>query len=126
MRGDSFCEQLRHLRDYEPSGRRLILILDDHPSRRTERVKANARRLDIQLIYVPPGATDEMQPLDRKLFGALKGEGRRLFQQAAADNPTLKIGRRDATISMCLAWDQLADATLLAAWSIDQADEVWE
>jgi hypothetical protein len=126
MKGDIFCEYLRHLREYESSPRRLFLILDVHPSHRTEKVKMEAQRLNIQLIYVPPGATDEMQPLDRKVFGALKSEARRLFRQAAADNPTLKISRRNAAIFMCEAWAQLGDATLLAAWNIYQADEVWE
>jgi hypothetical protein len=87
MKGDVFCEYLRHVREYEPSGRRLVLILDAHPSHCTGSVKREARSLNIRLIYIPPGATDEMQPLDRKVFGALKSEARRLFRQSAAENP---------------------------------------
>jgi hypothetical protein len=103
-----------------------VLILDVHPSHRTEEVKREARSLNIQLIYVPPGATDDMQPLDRKVFGALKSEARRLFRQSAADNPALKICRKQAAQTMLQAWALLTDDTLEAAWDIYETGDPWQ
>jgi hypothetical protein len=126
MKGDIFCEYLRYVRDYEPTGRRIFLILDVHPSHRTDAVKATAAQLDIELIYIPPGATDDLQPLDRKVFGALKGEARRIFREWATENPELTVKRIIAAHTMCVAWDQLSQATIESAWNIYEADNgVW-
>ena len=45
----------------------------------TEPRKEKARALDIELVFVPPGCTDIVQPLDIKVFGALKSYARMLW-----------------------------------------------
>jgi hypothetical protein len=98
-----------------------------HPSHRTDAVKMTTRQLNIELIYIPPGATDELQPLDRKVFGGLKSEARRIFREWAVDNQELTVKRIIAAHTMCAAWDQLSEETLASAWNIYQLDnEVWE
>jgi hypothetical protein len=110
MRGNIFCQYLDHLREQEPSGNRLFLVLDVHPSHRTQAVKTLSRQHNIKLIFVPRGATDDLQPLGRKVFGALKGDARRLFRQSASGNPELKINRRHAAQTICQAWANLSVA----------------
>ena len=48
------------------------LIMDTCAAHRMESVKEKARALDIELVFVPPSCTDLVQPLDIKVFGALK------------------------------------------------------
>jgi hypothetical protein len=39
-------------------------------------MKKYAEDLGIHLLFIPPGLTDEMQPLDRFAFGVMKAHGR--------------------------------------------------
>lgn len=50
------------------------LILDVHPSHRTQKVTETAGRLKIELIYVPANGTGIFQPLDNKIYGILKSK----------------------------------------------------
>ena len=120
-----FSEYLQHVRVQIPSGDRIFLICDVHASHRTDDVKRLAGDLNIELLHVPPGATDRLQPLDRKVFGALKSESRRLFRHHASDNPELKRRKLDAVRDMIEAWDVLSDATLQAAWSLYREEDAW-
>jgi hypothetical protein len=120
-----FRDYLHHLRKQVPNGDRIFLISDGHASHRTEDVKKLATELNIQLLSIPPGATDKLQPLDRMVFGALKSEARRLFRQHASRNPELKRRKRDAVHDMIEAWDGLSDGTLNAAWRLYQEDDDW-
>ena len=49
------------------------MILDVYAAYRTDTVKQLAEALNIKLYFIPPGYTDLVQPLDVKVFGALKG-----------------------------------------------------
>jgi hypothetical protein len=126
MNGELFTEYLRHLRERVPMENRLFLICDVHASHRTPAVKELADELNIELIYIPPGATDLLQPLDRKVFGALKSEARRLFRLLAAKNPELKLCKKNTTQTMCDAWNALSAATIASAWEIYSGEEKWE
>jgi hypothetical protein len=126
MNGDIFCDYLRHLREQTSIENRLFLICDVHASHRTPAVKALAEELNIQLIYIPAGATDELQPLDLKVFGSLKSEARRLFRQLAADNPDLKLNRQNGSEMMFAAWEALNEDTLEAAWALYRDEEEWD
>jgi hypothetical protein len=42
-------------------------------------VKDTARKLNIELIYIPRGMTDACQPLDRAVFGF--GKAKKLFRE---------------------------------------------
>lgn len=108
---DSFQLYLLHLRELfcdEP----LDLILDVHSSHRTEEVKTLARNLDISLHYIPAGATDAFQPLDRRVFGALKSSARRLFRERKSVERSLA----DACEDLRTAWENLGSDVLEEAW----------
>jgi hypothetical protein len=126
MRQEIFAQYLHHLRQQVPDGEKIFLICDVHASHRTDAVKQLASGLNIDLLYIPPGATDRLQPLDRMVFGALKSEARRLFRRNAASNPELKRRKRDAVKDLIEAWAGLNDATLSAAWALYQGDENWD
>jgi hypothetical protein len=46
---------------------------------REEAMKAHTEELGIPLIFIPPGLTDKLQPLNRFVFGAMKGMFRQLY-----------------------------------------------
>ena len=108
---ESFQKYLMHLRE-EFGDAPLDLILDLHSSHRTSDVKTLAESLDITLHYIPAGATDQLQPLDRRVFGALKAIARRLFRQRSCEKRTLK----QACADLREAWENLGTDTLEEAW----------
>jgi hypothetical protein len=80
------------------------LIMDGYPAHWTDEVRAAARRLKIELINMPANRTNEIQPLDVGVFGALQTMTDRdwatddtvsdylhAFQQSWADFTTLSI-----------------------------------
>lgn len=108
---ESFQLYLLHLRELfcdDP----LDLILDVHSSHRTQEVKTLAQNLGINLHYIPVGATDALQPLDRRVFGALKSSARRLFRQRREVNRTLV----DACEDLRIAWENVGSDVLEEAW----------
>jgi hypothetical protein len=46
---------------------------------RTAVTKVAAESLRIQFVFIPLGWTDTLQPLDRRVFGALKAYARQLL-----------------------------------------------
>ena len=107
----SFQKYLMHLRELYGDDP-LDLILDLHSSHRTNDVKILAASLDITLHYIPAGMTDELQPLDRRVFGALKSAARKLFRERRLMKRTL----RDACDDLRKAWQRLGTDTLEEAW----------
>jgi hypothetical protein len=126
MRSNLFCAYLRHVRNEIADDEEIILVCDLHASHRSEDVKSLAAALKIRLVYIPAGATDELQPLDKVVFGALKSEARRIFRQRVADNLGLKRSKRDAVADMITAWDWLSDEAIRAAWQSYQGEEEWD
>jgi hypothetical protein len=59
----------------------IALLLDTFPGHITARVLARAEALRVELIEVPRGMTDELQPLDRSCFGPLKMKSEQLWDQ---------------------------------------------
>jgi hypothetical protein len=70
---------LRNLPEFQ-HGRSIHLILDGHATHRCEAVRTLAAMLSIVLQFIRPGLTDVLQPLDRSVFGALKGEYRAIYR----------------------------------------------
>jgi hypothetical protein len=76
-----------------------------------------AEGLNIRLHFIPPGMTDEFQPLDRKVFGILKAYGKLLFLRQT----TTFVGRRtkqNAVQDLMAAWERLQPTSIEAAWDI--------
>jgi hypothetical protein len=79
--GETFQRYLNWLRSLYPDQQPIHLVLDMYSVHRSEKSRAVARELGIQLHFIPPGWTDELQPLDRYVFRALKSVCRRLFHR---------------------------------------------
>ena len=110
-----YLEMLReHFRDNDP----IYLILDVYPAHRVVTVKELAERLNIHLLFLPAGLTDKYQPLDRRVFGALKANMKRHVYQFMSDNPGQKIVRRRAVQYLIECWKHLTQDAINSAWSV--------
>jgi hypothetical protein len=55
------------------------LILDVYSTHRTDLVFQTATANDVELLFVPAGATGRFHPMDRRIFGELKARARGEF-----------------------------------------------
>ncbi len=63
------------------------LILDKYPVHTDNLIQEEARRLNIDLIYVPAGKTSTNQPLDVGVNGPIKSVGRCIANKAFLKDP---------------------------------------
>jgi hypothetical protein len=100
----------------------IYVVLDLYSVHRSEATKRLAARLNIELLFIPPGQTGELQPLDRTIFGAMKQIGRGLYRRRMeakrVAGEAMKITKEDAAEILSEAWARVSDATLESAWSI--------
>ena len=85
---------------------------------RTDAVKQRAEELGITLYFIPPGCTDLVQPLDVKVFGALKSTARKLFRERYNGVSSPKVTSRDAVQNLIRAWEGLSQNLYEDAWEV--------
>jgi hypothetical protein len=113
----TFLLYLQWLRARYGPGPELHLILDLYSVHRSDQVKAEAARLGIRLYFIPAGFTDELQPLDRYIFGVLKAMCRRMFHRFTEDVQDT-VRKPDAAEFMVRAWEQVDENVMRKAWGI--------
>lgn len=122
-----FTEYLMWLREYYGDDDKIYLVMDCYSVHRTERVKDLARTLNIEIMFVPPGATDNLQPLDRCIFGAMKGIARRKWRRMYDLGEKERMGKQDMTKILVASWEAVSPHLLEQAWNIynpeDDEDE---
>jgi transposase len=97
---------------------RVLLVLDMYAAHRNkDLLKDAATRLGIDLVFVPPGMTGELQPLDVAIFGALKSAGQSAWIQSYIENPDQKFDRTKASESAQTCWENVSTDQIKKAWS---------
>jgi hypothetical protein len=113
---------------------RIHLRPDAYSVHRSESSRALAEDLGIELHFIPRGWTDQLQPLDRYVFGALKAACRRLFHRHCQVHQDGKTGKADAIRLLIEAWESVAVGVFEKAWAIykdvlgeagDDSDDEW-
>lgn len=92
-----------------------FLIWDVFAAHRDAQVLEKARELEIGVSFIPAGMTDRYQPLDRKIFGAMKSRARSRFDAEAArvgHNPNIL----SAVSSLVQVWALMEQDEILKAW----------
>jgi hypothetical protein len=117
----TFEEYLDHLRGLYHDGEELHLLLDSYSAHRTPGVRSKAEALNIRLHFIPPGMTDEFQPLDRKVFGILNAYGKMLFLRRLTEFASRRT-KRHAVQDLIAAWEHLSPTPIEAAWEIYQQE----
>ena len=119
---DTFIQYLNHVSEYfnnEP----VHMILDVYAAHRTDTVKQIAEALNIKLYFIPPGCTDLVQPLDVKVFGALKGTVKFYFRLRYQGVACQKVTSKDAVANLIRAWENLSHSLTEAAWHVYNEEE---
>ncbi len=112
---DTFQEYLHFISDLY-HGQPLHLLLDLHSSHRSNEIKKLAAELNITLHYIPAGQTDKYQPLDRKVFGALKATARHLIRERLSENSEFQFTKQNSVSDLICSWEQLTVDTVLDSW----------
>jgi hypothetical protein len=111
---------LLRMRAY-PDGR-LVVMLDTYSAHRAQVVREAAERHGIELLFIPPGCTDRLQPLDRKIFGVLKGYARQLWRQQYHALHGGKTTRARMASNLIEAWNRITPDVIESAWAIYQGN----
>ena len=95
---DTFCQYLTGIRGYYgfDNNNTVHMILDVFKVHISEKVKECAKNLNIKLYVIPAGMTDELQPLDKKIFGPLKSFIHSLYRKQIRESNDTDIKLRDA------------------------------
>ena len=120
MTNEAFQEYLRKLREHFGDEEPIHLVLDCYKTHKSEVTRNLANFLKISLHFIPPGMTDEFQPLDRKIFGIVKAYAKNLYRQRIK-NGIDNITKSGACQDMIKAWDLVKDSSILDAWDIYDA-----
>jgi hypothetical protein len=116
---DIMCRYFADLRRrLFPDGAPVLVILDTYSAHRSEIVREIARLWGIDLVFIPPGCTDRLQPLDRKVFGALKSFARQQWRMNYHQSFGAKVKRPMIAEGLVQAWDRVTHETIEDAWAI--------
>lgn len=103
-------------------GQPCALILDKYASHVSESTLAAAEELKIRLVFIPTSATDMFQPLDIRIFGALKAMASSKF-----DDHVFKYNRgfskAEAADLFIKCWEKLSHNLIVSAWTYCEEDE---
>jgi hypothetical protein len=113
-----WLHRLRELPQYADQSRPVHLIPDTFSAHRCQEVREVARSLNIVMHFIPTGATDSMQPLDRYVFGAMKASCRRVCRSRVAEEGLAKLNKRDFILHLPASWEAVNQTTLAWAWEI--------
>lgn len=116
----TFYEYLLFLRQHFNDEDPIHLVLDSYKAHRCQSIIDLAETLNIKLYFIPPGMTDEFQPLDRNVFGCLKATARYLFRKEYNQSKEKKFTKLHAAQCMVWAWEHLQSHIIQESWSIYQ------
>ena len=114
--GWSTCDFAKRYLDFlsdRVKGRSVYLIWDLHSSHRKDSVIEHARERNIHLSFVPAGQTSYWQPLDRKVFGALKKKALKHFTKTMDGE---RYTMNDAILTLVKVWNKIKPEKIRSAW----------
>jgi hypothetical protein len=121
---DVMCRYLQLLREHlYPTGP-LVILLDTYAAHRAAVTREAAARLQIELVFIPPGCTDRLQPLDRRIFGVLKAHAREIWRAYYHKTQGAKTTRSMMAENLLVSWERITPDIVVSAWDIFQ--EGWE
>jgi hypothetical protein len=86
--------------------------MDQDRTQTTEAVAVKAEAFGIELIWIPKGATGKYQPLDKRVFGALKSKGRAKWRHEFAEHDGMGCTREIGAEFLFQSWSELSDSVV--------------
>jgi hypothetical protein len=91
---ETFAHRLDWLHPLCDNGGPFRVAFDCHSAHREEAMRVYAEELGIHLLFIQPGRTNEWQPLDRSVFGAMKGVCRRVYELYCRSDPFFSVTKK--------------------------------
>lgn len=104
------------------SGEPCVLILDRFSAHESDATREKADELGIRLVFIPTSATDLYQPLDRRVFGALKSKGCKCFYDFAYEKNRGYTPSEAADVFV-KCWYSLSIDLIHKAWNLSDVFE---
>jgi hypothetical protein len=82
----------------------------------TPQLKAQAEVLGIHLIFIPKGITGKYQPLDNRIFGAIRSNGTAKLRHELAQPFEKTCGRAIEAELLLRSWNELSDSAVPTGW----------
>jgi hypothetical protein len=123
MTVSSLEQYLRFLKAQLPGPEPISLILDCYSVHPGQQIRDFAIELGISLLFIPPGMTASLQPLDRAVFGAMKATARRLYRVYASEMAVPHLTTQTAAQFLSPAWEQVSPQVLDLAWALYEQDD---
>jgi hypothetical protein len=97
----------------------LTLVLDTFPGHFTRRIQRRAKELGVQMIGVPKGMTNSLQPLDRSCFGPLKRMSEQRWDEETARHPEKEWSPAEGVKLLEETWQRATKHTIRKGWGFD-------
>ena len=117
MTTECFIQYLEFIRQQYPRDKTIHLIVDSYSSHVASKSQAKAEELNIELIFIPSGYTDEYQPLDIAVFAVLKSIANAKLRHFLVDHPLTELGMAKSVEYLIESWDSISVETLQKGWS---------
>ena len=95
-----------------------LLIWDVYAAHRSQVIKDKANELNIELLYIPAGATSLYQPLDIRIFGELKSRARQKFEHLAFRKKNREITYEESIKILLESWEAISQESILSSWEL--------
>ena len=118
---DVMIRYLAFLRSYmntnlSASWKTIHLLLDVYAAHQTDNVKKATKEHNIELHYIPAGCTADLQPLDIKVFSALKAKARGYWYTHYSLNPKATCTKLSAVRTLLTCWAELSEDVIRGSW----------
>jgi hypothetical protein len=96
----------------------ICLLMNQFDAHDTPTVHDEASKLNIHLVFIPKDGTGKYQPLDRRVFGAVKSKGRAKWAWYYQANPGRVCTREIAADLLPTSWDELDNSCIVLGWDL--------
>jgi hypothetical protein len=102
----------------ESINEKVVLIWDVHSSHVTDAVKRRAEACGIDLLWIPPGMTSSLQPLDLRVNGAIKCSMRSLWRDRILQDPLQSRSMADTIKDFKTAYGRVNKETIVKSFDL--------
>ena len=103
------------------NGKPCALLIDSYRAHKQPQVLTEAKKLNIELIFVPSCGTSIFQPLDRFVFGVLKKKLRAI--RFHIDDSNFKNRHKLVHEKVSEIWREMHDELIIKAWDIPELEK---
>jgi hypothetical protein len=108
--------------NYEVGVTEIDLIWDCFSAHRNAEIREIATRFKINLHFVPAGGTGDYQPLDVRVFGALKATAKKKWYKRYTDDRESPQDKSSAVEILLESWAEVDERVINSAWNIFKID----